>query len=88
MSARSRRFDAPRVRALRSGNKLALIGASFLAIVFVAQGIFFIRANAQTIDEAVHLAAGYSYLATGDFRLDSEHPPLIKELQAWPLLLA
>lgn len=88
MSARNRRFHAPRVTPLRSGNKLALIGASFLAIVFVAQGILFIRANAQTIDEAVHLAAGYSYLTTGDFRLDSEHPPFIKELQAWPLLRA
>ncbi len=55
------------------------------SLPFVAQGLFFIWANSQTIDEATHLAAGYSYLATNDFRLDPEHPPLIKELQAVPL---
>jgi predicted membrane-bound dolichyl-phosphate-mannose-protein mannosyltransferase len=59
----------------------------FFYSFFVAQGISFIRANSQTIDEAAHLGAGYSYLATGDFRLDSEHPPLIKKLQALPLFL-
>jgi hypothetical protein len=59
----------------------------FFYSFFVAQGISFIRDNSQTIDEAAHLGAGYSYLVTGDFRLDSEHPPLIKKLQALPLFL-
>ena len=65
----------------------ALLGGLFFLLVFVGQGIFFIRANSQTVDEATHLAAGYSYLATGDFRLDPEHPSFIKELQALPLFL-
>jgi Dolichyl-phosphate-mannose-protein mannosyltransferase len=72
---------------LMSGNKLALLGALFFLLVFVVQGIFFIRANSQTLDEATHLAAGYSYLATRDFRLDPEHPSFVKELQALPLFL-
>lgn len=42
--------------------------------------------ESQTIDEAVHLSAGLSYLKTGDFRMNPEHPPLIKELAALPLL--
>ncbi|MBI3573327.1 MAG: glycosyltransferase family 39 protein [Candidatus Kerfeldbacteria bacterium] len=42
--------------------------------------------DSQTSDEAVHLSAGYSYLRTGDFRLNPEHPPLIKVLAAAPLL--
>ena len=63
-----------------------LLSAGFLLLFFV-QGWFFIRANSQTVDEAAHLVAGYSYLVTGDFRLDSEHPPLIKAFQALPLLL-
>lgn len=42
--------------------------------------------ESQTVDEAVHLSAGFSYLKTGDFRLNPEHPPLIKELAAIPLL--
>ena len=35
----------------------------------------------------MHLAAGYSYLATGDFRLEPQNPPLIKELLALPIFL-
>lgn len=43
--------------------------------------------KSATVDEVPHLAAGYSYLKTGDFRMNFEHPPLIKELAAAPLLL-
>lgn len=43
--------------------------------------------ESQTYDEAVHLTAGYSYLKTGDYRLNVEHPPLGKMLSALPLLL-
>lgn len=42
--------------------------------------------DSQTTDEAVHLSAGLSYWRTGDFRLNPEHPPLIKLLAALPLL--
>lgn len=37
-------------------------------------------------DEGTHLAAGYSYAAFHDFRLNPEHPPLGKLLSALPLL--
>jgi hypothetical protein len=40
----------------------------------------------QTWDEGIHIAAGYSYLKTGDYRLNREHPPLFKLLCAAPLL--
>ena len=43
--------------------------------------------ESQTWDEATHLAAGFSYWKTGDFRLNQEHPPLSKLLCAIPLLL-
>lgn len=42
--------------------------------------------ESQTIDEAAHITAGYSYITTQDFRLNPEHPPLLKELSALPLL--
>jgi hypothetical protein len=64
-----------------------LTAAFLLLFLFFIQGIFFIRANSPTYDEAMHLAAGYSYLATGDFRLEPQNPPLIKELLAVPLFL-
>ncbi|MBI4387267.1 MAG: hypothetical protein HY551_07780 [Elusimicrobia bacterium] len=50
-------------------------------------GVRFIRSEAATYDEAVHLASGYSYWAAGTFRLNSQdHPPLAKLLAAAPLL--
>jgi Dolichyl-phosphate-mannose-protein mannosyltransferase len=67
--------------------RISLAIALLLLSSFFVQGVAFIRANSQTYDEAAHLVAGYSYLATGDFRLGSDHPPLIKELQALPLLI-
>lgn len=35
----------------------------------------------------MHIAAGFSYLATGDFRVEPQNPPLVKELLALPLFL-
>ena len=77
-----------RLSALMSTTKVAPLAAIFLLLLFVAQGIFFIHVNSQTIDEAMHVAAGYSYLAKGDFRIEPQNPPLIKELLALPLFLA
>lgn len=57
-----------------------------LLALLALQGIVFIAESSQTSDEAAHLSAGYSYLTRGDFRLNPEHPPLIKELAALPLL--
>jgi len=38
------------------------------------------------VDEPAHLTAGYLALATGDFAVNREHPPLVKLLAALPLL--
>jgi len=61
--------------------------ASALLFALLLQGLVFITESSQTSDEAAHLAAGYSYLVAGDFRLNPEHPPLLKELAALPLLM-
>ncbi len=42
--------------------------------------------KSATVDEPVHLLAGYSYLKWRDFRANPEHPPLAKALAAFPLL--
>ena len=70
---------------VRAGATLA--AGLFFVLGFIIQGVFFIRANAPTYDEAMHIAAGYSYLATRDFRLEPQNPPLVKELLALPLFL-
>jgi len=41
----------------------------------------------HTIDEAVYLAAGYTYLSAGDYTFNIEHPPLGKLWVALPLLV-
>jgi 4-amino-4-deoxy-L-arabinose transferase-like glycosyltransferase len=61
--------------------------ALIFVVIFLLRGVWFMRANSPTYDEAMHLAAGYSHLATGDFRLDPQNPPLIKELLALPLFV-
>lgn len=62
--------------------KAPLVIVALAVLVFLAQGEAFIQANSQTYDEAMHLAAGYSILHTGDFRLGAETPPLVKLLAA------
>ena len=67
--------------------RLAGLLAGLLLALFLAEGLAFISASSQTSDEAVHLTAGYSYLARRDFRLNPEHPPFIKEISALPVAL-
>jgi len=62
------------------GKTLVFVGLFLCVLAFLVQGYLFIDANSQTFDEAAHIAAGCSYIAKGDFRLNVEHPPLSKEL--------
>jgi dolichyl-phosphate-mannose-protein mannosyltransferase len=71
-----------------SAGWMGMTGSFLLILAFLVQGLGFLASNSQTSDEAVHLAAGYSYLTRGDFRLNPEHPPFIKELCALSVLLA
>lgn len=40
-----------------------------------------------TMDEGAHLASGYAYLITGEYRVGKDHPPLAKVLAALPLVV-
>src|SRR5688572_15745045 len=53
---------------------------------FWYRGERFIAANGPTFDEPAHLAAGYGYWTAGAFKLNPEHPPLLKLLWSFPLL--
>jgi hypothetical protein len=53
--------------------------------LFAALAIFGMTQEGSTFDECAHLPAGYTYLVTGDYRLNPEHPPLAKLLAALPL---
>jgi hypothetical protein len=62
-----------------------LVGA--LLALYVGLTVASLRQEAATFDEGAHLPAGYTYWARGDYRLNPEHPPLVKLLAAAPLLL-
>ena len=67
-------------------NRLTYIIATGLLVFVFLVAIFSIKDDSLTSDELVHLPAGYSYLTQKDMRLNPEHPPLIKDLAAIPLL--
>ncbi len=66
--------------------KRSLIVGCLLAIFFI-QAVASMVQKSPTADEAAHhIAPGYSFLKTKDFRLNSTGPPLMEELAALPLL--
>jgi hypothetical protein len=68
------------------------VGTVIVSLALVAwfwqRGERFIAANGPTFDEPAHLAAGYAYWTAGAFKLNPEHPPLLKLLWSAPLLFA
>lgn len=60
-----------------------------LAILVLMFGLSFftLKGDSAVVDEIAHIPAGYSYLKYGDYRLNPEHPPLLKDIAAAPLLL-
>lgn len=65
--------------------KTTIIVILLFAWVFLST-LFSMKGDSLTMDELAHLPAGYSYLTQKDMRLNPEHPPLIKDLAAIPLL--
>lgn len=57
-----------------------------LLSLFAGLSIWEMSGDSLTVDERVHLPAGYAYWRTHDFRLNPEHPPFVKLLCAAPLL--
>lgn len=56
-------------------------------LLFAGQAFFSSAHKSAAFDEQYHVAAGYAYLKTGDFRMSLSHPPLVNVLTAVPLLL-
>ncbi|KKQ92595.1 MAG: Tetratricopeptide repeat protein [Candidatus Azambacteria bacterium GW2011_GWA2_39_10] len=60
--------------------------AFLLLLIFGVLAITSMWNDSANYDERIHLPAGYSYITQRDMRLNPEHPPLIKDLAAMPLL--
>ena len=67
-------------------NRLTNLIATALLIFVFFVALFSMKDDSVTMDEVAHLPAGYSYLTQKDMRLNPEHPPLLKDLAALPLL--
>ncbi len=65
---------------------IAVIVSAVALLSFITLAVGDLLTSSQTSDETVHLVGGYSYLVTGDYRLNPEHPPLLKMVAALPLL--
>lgn len=60
------------------------MAGGLLALMF-GLGVTSIQGNSAIVDEIAHIPAGYSYLRYGDYRLNPEHPPLVKDFAGFPL---
>ncbi len=66
---------------IRDRWRFLLIGLAYALLVWTSAW-----GQSLTSDEVPHLAAGYSYVRTGDYRMNREHPPLVKLLGGLAIL--
>jgi hypothetical protein len=62
--------------------------AGVLIAVFLAQAFLASAVKSPVFDETGDIAAGLSYVQSGEIRANLQHPPLLKELMGVPLWLA
>jgi hypothetical protein len=67
---------------IRTTVVLVIFAVTFLALVV---GCY--RLESATMDETVHLVAGYTALRFHDYRIDPEHPPFLRMWAALPLTM-
>ncbi len=66
--------------------RLEWVAVASLVVAFTAAAVTSAATWTQTVDEAVHLSAGYAYWRDRGFHLNPEHPPFVKLVAAAPLL--
>ena len=66
--------------------KHANLIAAMLLLLMAGAAVLSLWGDSATYDEVAHIVAGYSYLIKQDYRLNPEHPPLLKDLAALPLV--
>ncbi len=64
--------------------KKKLVAGAIILTSFLL-GLFSMRGDTAIVDEIAHIPAGYTYVIDGDYRLNPEHPPLMKVLAGMPL---
>lgn len=70
-----------------SAGRLFTVFVGTLAAIFFFHALTESQVKSPTSDEPPHIASGLSYVATGIFRGNPQHPPLLKELSGISLML-
>lgn len=75
--------------AIRALPKVWLMRTALVAmlLVFTVIVLSLLRQKSMMVDDSLHIPSGYSYVVTGDYRLNQEHPPFIKLLSGLGLSL-
>jgi hypothetical protein len=84
---RARRGESATSLLRWAGNHWAELLSLVLLTIMGVQMLVAISRKTITVDEAIHIPAGYYHLVTGDFQINNEHPPLVKMWAALPLLI-
>ena len=63
-----------------TGRRLDWLVVALLAAAVLLQGGTSLRHKSLTFDELTYIPSGFTYVTTGDYRLNPEHPPLAKLL--------
>ncbi len=64
------------------------LAAVIIVVVALVLAITSVWNDSPIVDEIPHIGAGYSYIATGDYRLNPEHPPLAKDVAGLSMKIA
>jgi hypothetical protein len=88
MTSRNRHFGTANGAYLTSlmPRRRAHAVAFLLVLMFLGELVFSVHRQSLSWDEGDHIYAGYESWATGDFGINPEHPPLLKEIATLPLL--
>jgi hypothetical protein len=73
---------------LKATSSRLWLAAGVLLAVFFLQVFFVSRVKSPSWDEPGHIAAGLSYVELGNFLVNRQHPPLLKELSGIALKLS
>src|SRR6202048_584167 len=60
--------------------------AFLLVLIFLGELVFYVYRPSLSWDACDHIYAGYESWAAGEFDINPEHPPLLKEIATLPLL--
>src|SRR5690348_11506755 len=76
------------LRRIRSISRVWTFRIALAAMLlgFTAIVLTLLPQKSMMVDDAIHMPSGYSYLETHDFRLNQEHPPLLKMLSGLGLM--